>query len=139
VLSWRRRQGGRLKVNAPRGAPGEARRSVEAVAEHPRRRSGGGKKMAAARACRRHGRAAASTPPRATIGVARLHPDRSREEGCRRGRATDPATGSSVAASRGRSGGRRVSPTSLARGLLVAGAGRPPSCHTLKFPISGCE
>jgi hypothetical protein len=49
-----------LKVNAPHGALGEARRSMEAAAEHPRRRSGGGKKTAAgARACRRRGRASA--------------------------------------------------------------------------------
>jgi hypothetical protein len=47
VLSRRRRRGGHLKVNVPHRALGEARRSMEAAAEHPRKRSGGGKKTAA--------------------------------------------------------------------------------------------
>jgi hypothetical protein len=136
VLSRRRRRGDRLKVNAPHGALGEARRSMEAAAEHPRRRSSGEKKtVAVARACSRRGRAAASTPPCAAVGAACLHPDRSRGEERRRGRATDPATGSSAAASRGRSGGLRVSPTSLARGLLVTTAGHPPSSARRRLSV----
>jgi hypothetical protein len=141
----RRRRGGHLKVNEPRGTPAAARRRRRGRATDdwgawrrrgPRR--GEARGAAAPRgAHRHHGRGAAgglrraraaSTPPRTAVSAA---PER---EGDRRPRIDRGRR--STAAYRSRSGGRRVSPTSLARGLLVVGAGRGQAAGGSPLPPS---